>query len=149
MARLSISEDWWSSPTESENGRLVIVTGHGKLDNVRATDEYTIKVEVSWLYPALPDGMPQPSVEKLMEEATDALLKEFKTGEVAVCTAIITGDGQRDWVFYTRNLRSFGRVLNRALAPLPQMPLQFSAVDDPNWEEYIEYNGCNNDSEED
>lgn len=141
MSKLNISEDWWSSPTESESGRLVIVTGHGKLGNVRATGEYSTRVEVSWSYDAQPDGMPGLSDSRLMERATDALLAAFKSGEVAVCTAIVTGDGQRDWVFYTRNLRSFGRVLNSALAPLPPMPLEFSATDDPQWEEYIEFKG--------
>lgn len=53
-------------------------------------------------------------------------------------TGIYTGDGERDWVFYTQNLNIFGRVFNRALEPLEQMPLLIEAESDPDWEEYRE-----------
>ena len=46
-------------------------------------------------------------------------------------TGIYTGDGRRDWVFYTQNLNIFGRVFNRALEPLEQMPLLIEAESDP------------------
>ncbi len=82
--------------------------------------------------------MPEDGDAELMEKATDALLEEFKKDKVAYMTGIYTGDGRRDWVFYTQNLNIFGRVLNRALAPLEQMPLLIEAESDPDWEEYHE-----------
>lgn len=62
--------------------------------------------------------MPEDNDAEAVEKATDALLDEFKRDKVAYMTGIYTGDGRRDWVFYTQNLNIFGRVLNRALAPL-------------------------------
>ena len=41
-------------------------------------------------------------------------------------------------MFYTKNLPIFGKVFNKALAPLPEMPLEIEADDDPEWEEYRE-----------
>ncbi|MDE6696119.1 MAG: DUF695 domain-containing protein, partial [Muribaculaceae bacterium] len=49
-----------------------------------------------------------------------------------------TGDGRRDWVFYTHGLNIFGKVFNRALEGIPEMPLKFDATEDPDWEEYKE-----------
>lgn len=34
-------------------------------------------------------------------------------------TGIYTGDGERNWIFYTLSLPIFGSKLNEALAPLP------------------------------
>ena len=47
-----------------------------------------------------------------------------------------TGDGLREWGFYTLSLHIFQRKLNEALAPFPLLPLQFDAEEDPEWESY-------------
>jgi hypothetical protein len=41
-------------------------------------------------------------------------------------------------VFYTLSTHIFQRKLNEALAELPLLPLQISAENDPNWDEYSE-----------
>ncbi len=133
-----MKERWWSAPTEAENGNTVIVTGRDYMDEIIAKGKFIYRVTVSWDYNALPSGMPEDGDAELMEKATDALLEEFKKDKVAYMTGIYTGDGRRDWVFYTQNLNIFGRVLNRALAPLEQMPLLIEAESDPDWEEYHE-----------
>lgn len=133
-----MKERWWSAPTEAENGNIVIVTGRDYMDEIIAKGKFIYRVTVSWDYNALPSGMPEDGDAELMEKATDALLEEFKKDKVAYMTGIYTGDGRRDWVFYTQNLNIFGRVLNRALAPLEQMPLLIEAESDPDWEEYHE-----------
>ena len=133
-----MKERWWSAPTEAENGNTVIVTGRDYMDEIIAKGKFIYRVTVSWDYNALPSGMPEDGDVELMEKATDALLEEFKKDKVAYMTGIYTGDGRRDWVFYTQNLNIFGRVLNRALAPLEQMPLLIEAESDPDWEEYHE-----------
>lgn len=133
-----MKERWWSAPTEADNGNTVIVTGRDYMDEIIAKGKFIYRVTVSWDYNALPSGMPEDGDAELMEKATDALLEEFKKDKVAYMTGIYTGDGRRDWVFYTQNLNIFGRVLNRALAPLEQMPLLIEAESDPDWEEYHE-----------
>lgn len=56
----------------------------------------------------------------------------------AYLTGIYTGEGRRDWIFYTCSLNIFGRVFNRALEALPLLPLRMEAAEDPEWEEYRE-----------
>jgi hypothetical protein len=82
--------------------------------------------------------MPEDGDAQLMEQATDALQAAFKKDKIAYMTGIYTGAGERDWVFYTKNLAIFGTVFNKALAELDQMPLEIEALDDPEWEEYTE-----------
>lgn len=113
-----------------------MVTGRDQLDAVRAKGKYVNRVEVVWRYDAAPDGMPSDEDAALMGEATDAILAAFNADPVGVLTGIYTGDGERDWVFYTMSLPIFGKVLNRALEELPTLPIVIEAYSDPDWEEY-------------
>ncbi len=135
---MAYTENWWSFPAEGDSGKTVIVTGRDDIDSFRDSGKYIYRVSVGWRYNALPDGMPEEGESLLMEQATDALLAAFKKDRVAVMTGIYTGDGRRDWIFYTKNLKIFSVVFNKALEPLDQMPLEIEAEEDGDWSEYRE-----------
>ena len=125
---------WWTAPTEADNGNPVMVTGRDGIDRFRESGKYIYRTEVVWRYDG--GGMPSTADSGLMEQATDALKEAFRRDKVAVMTGIYTGDGERDWVFYTKNLALFGTRLNQALAALPLLPIVVDAYQDPQWEEY-------------
>ena len=58
MAKLRISDDWWTAPAEGDNGNLILVTGRRAMDNVIATGLYRYRVEVTWPYEADDKGLP-------------------------------------------------------------------------------------------
>lgn len=132
------TDKWWSYPAEADNGNTIIVTGRDEVEPWRGTGKYIYRIDVVWDYEAKRDGMPVDEDARRMEEATDALLAAFKVDRVAVMTGIYTGDGKREWVFYTRSLPIFQKVFNRALEPLDTMPLAIEAGEDADWEEYTE-----------
>ena len=138
MAKIKISDEWWSAPAQGENGKLVIVTGRRNMDEIIALGTYKYRVEVTWHYEPDAQGMPDYNTSKLMEQVTDAMAAEFNRDPVAINTGIYTGDGERNWVFYTRSLHIFQRKFNEILSPFPQLPLEFYAVEDSEWEEYQE-----------
>ncbi len=142
MAKLKISEDWWTAPAESEDGKLILVTGRRALNNVIETGLYRFRIEVTWPYEGDEKGLPVFTDSKLMEEITDALTDNFDRDPVAVLTGIYTGDGQRNWVFYTRSLHIFQRKFNEVMSTFPTLPLEFDAEDDPDWQEYREMCEC-------
>lgn len=131
-------ERWWTTPTEAENGATVIVTGRDYLDDVISGGKYKYRVDVAWEYGAGPGGMPDDATAREMERATEALQEAFRKDKVAYLTGIYTGDGRRDWIFYTKNLNIFNTVFNRALEPLDTMPLLIEAEEDSDWNEYKE-----------
>lgn len=131
-------EKWWSFPADGDGGKTVIVSGRDGIDRFRESGKYIYRINVGWSYDPLPSGMPADSDARLMEEATDALQSAFRKDKVAVMTGIYTGDGRRDWVFYTKNLKIFSIVFNRALETLDSMPLEIEAQEDSGWEEYLE-----------
>ena len=135
---MKFPDKWWTSPAESESGKTVIIKGRDGLEKVQASGKYIYRLDVSWDYEPEASGMPSDADARIMEEATDALLKVFDKNTAAVMTGIYTGDGRRDWIFYCLNLKVFSSSFNNALADLPAMPLEISATEDPEWEEYSE-----------
>ncbi len=135
---MKFPDKWWTSPAESEAGKTVIITGRDGLEKVQASGKYIYRLDVSWDYEPEASGMPSDADARIMEEATDALLKVFDKNTAAVMTGIYTGDGRRDWIFYCLNLKVFSSSFNNALADLPAMPLEISATEDPEWEECSE-----------
>lgn len=130
--------DWWTAPTESESGRLIMVTGRRDVDTFRRNPKFNIRVEVKWRYESDSTGMPDRVTSTLMEEVQDTLHEAFAKDPVAVLTGIYTGDGERDWVFYTLSTHIFGRKLNEALARFDLLPITLYAENDPDWAEYAE-----------
>lgn len=136
MAKLKITDEWWSAPAESEDGQLIIVTGRRNMGAVMECGKYVNRVEVTWRYGD--GGMPDLKTSQTMEAVTESLRAVLKSDPVAVMTGIYTGAGERNWVFYTMSLHIFSRKFNEALAEFEQLPLEFYAENDPDWEEYKE-----------
>ena len=138
MAKLKIGNEWWTSPTESETGALIMVTGRQGVEPVIATEKYNDRIEITWKYTPDKNGMPDFKTSSLMEQVTDALNNAFAKDSAAVMTGIYTGDGERNWVFYTLNPKKFQYMLNDALKDFELLPITLYAEKDPEWNEYRE-----------
>lgn len=138
MAKLKIGNEWWTSPTESESGALIMVTGRQGVEPVMASEKYNDRIEITWKYTPEKDGMPDFKTSSLMEQVTDAINNAFAKDSAAVMTGIYTGDGERNWIFYTLNPRKFQYMLNDALKDFELLPITIYAEKDPDWNEYRE-----------
>lgn len=65
-----------------------------------------------------------------MEAFETALSPALERNKLALLAYSCTGEGLKEWVYYTRNLKAFGETLNTALSDLPQFPLSFEADED-------------------
>lgn len=131
-------DSWWTAPAESEDGHLIMVTGRRDVDKFRSNPRFSIRIEVTWKYDGDSTGMPDTATSQLMEEAQEALQNIFHKDPVAILTGIFTGDGQREWVFYSLSTHIFGKKLNEALAPFPMLPISVYCENDPGWQQYDE-----------
>lgn len=138
MAKLKLTDEWWTSPAEADNGALVMVTGRRDMEPVIATGKYNYRIEITWKYEAEQNGMPDVATSTLMEEVQDALQADFMKDPVAVLTGIYTGNGERNWVFYAMSVKIFERKLNEDLARFELLPLTLYVENDPEWSEYQE-----------
>lgn len=130
--------EWWTAPAESEDGKTIIVTGRKDVRKFRENPKFSIRVEITWSYDGDKNGMPVKEDSEMMEKVTDLLQSAFDRDPVAVMTGIFTGDGERNWIFYTLSTNIFGKKINEALASLPLLPLKISAENDPEWQQYDE-----------
>lgn len=135
---MKISDEWWTAPTESENGQLVMVTGRRNMEHIMQSGKYSDRVEVTWKYEGDKNGMPDLKTSTLMEAVTDSLQSTFKKDPVAIMTGIYTGDNERNWVFYVKNMHIFGHRFNQALSQFELLPIELYAEKDPEWAEYHE-----------
>lgn len=138
MAKLKISNEWWTAPAEGENGELILVTGRRDIENVIETGLFNDRAEVTWKYEQDKNGMPDYKTSSLMEEVQDALENAFDKDPVAVLTGVYTGAGERNWIFYTRSVNIFGKKLNEALASFELLPISIYVEKDAEWNEYRE-----------
>lgn len=138
FSQMANNSDWWTAPTESENGNLIMVTGRRDIDKFRNDPKFSIRVEITWKYDCDKSGMPDVATSELMEEVQEALTESFRKDPIAVLTGIYTGDGERNWVFYTLSTNIFGRKLNEALEPFELLPITIYCENDPEWNEYDE-----------
>lgn len=134
-----MAERWWSAPMEGDGGQRVIVTGRDHMEKIIGTGKMPYLIRVSWRYEALADGMPAERDAELMGRVQDAFEKTFRKDKAAYLVAIFTGEGRRDWLFYTGNLNIFNKVFNRALEDIAEtVPFEIEAQSDPEWSEYKE-----------
>ena len=131
-------QTWWTAPTQSESGALIMVTGRKDVKKWMDNPRFNIRVEVTWPYQGDATGMPDTPTSTLMEQVQDALNAVFAKDPVAVLTGIFTGDGERNWIFYTLSTHIFGKKINEALADFPLLPLNIYCENDPDWLEYKE-----------
>lgn len=131
-------DSWWTAPAESEDGRLIMVTGRRDVEKFRSNPRFNIRIEVTWKYEGDASGMPDTATSEMMEQVQEALQTAFHKDPVAILTGIFTGDGKRDWVFYSLSTHIFGKKLNESLASFPLLPLTVYCENDPAWEEYDE-----------
>lgn len=139
---IDVMAEWWTAPAEGSDGKLIMVTGRRDVKKFRDNPRFDKRVEVSWKYTSASDGMPSKEDSEMMDEVQKRLTEAFDKDPVAVLTGIFTGDGERNWIFYTLSTNIFGKKLNEALASLPALPLEIYAENDAEWAEYDEMSEC-------
>ena len=93
--------------------------------------------------------MPDFETSSLMEEVQASIENTFKKDPIAILTGIYTGDGERNWIFYTLSTNIFGKKFNEALQSFELLPITIYAENDPEWNEYQEMKSLTEISTED
>lgn len=128
---------WLTTPLESdESGKLIMGTVRKDVDKFRSTGKFKYRVVAIWSYEAADKGMPSESDAEMMEKFQETVEQVFAKDPVAVLTGVFTGEGARDFEFYTLSLHIFQRKFNEALADFPMLPLSFVAEEDEEWSQY-------------
>ena len=65
----------------------------------------------------------------------------LETSQSAFLTVVVTGNGTREWQWYSRNPEETMGLVNQAVTGYEPFPIQFSIQDDPQWEAYRRFQG--------
>lgn len=123
---------WLTYPAEStESGRNIIVSTRQDLDKIRENPKFKYRITMGMPYRGDTKGMPDEATSDIIEKITDCLNEVLKKDPVALLIEVSTGDDRREWVYQTLSLGIFNKKINEALAPLPHLPLDFTAEESP------------------
>lgn len=136
---MKLTDEWFTAIAESDKSTdTIFVSGRYNIDEFINSGKFKERAEVTWRYDADAKGMPNDATAERMEEVMAVLKRAMEKNKLAILTGVYTGEGERNMVFYTRNIPAFGNTLNEALAPFELLPLTIYTEKDPEWSEYAE-----------
>jgi hypothetical protein len=95
--------------------------------------EYPTLILITWKYKGTSNGMPDTPTGERMGVLEDLLPKKLESAASAYLAAVVTGNGRKEWYWYSRNEAESMKLLNEALAGQAAFPIQVSVQEDPTW----------------
>lgn len=135
---MRLTDNWFTALSESEEGRLIFITGRTDIEDFRLSRKLKVRVDIDWVYPADAEGMPNDATAELIADIEPKLRRIMERDKLAILTGNYTGAGRKSWIWYTRHLPTFGERLNECLAPYDTLPLEIHCEEDEDWDEYLD-----------
>jgi hypothetical protein len=133
---IPIIEKWFESSGEVGDD-VFFVKGRRNLRSMTESGKFPTRIDVIWEFES-PDSTGQPSQSTLMEmEAMEELLLESMEKDFqSVLAGIFTGNGHREWYWYTQDKDEFLSRFNACMGKRGGLPLEIFHQNDPDWNEY-------------
>ena len=135
-------ESWVMDEGELDNGLPFTLRFREDLPDEGDLKKLTTLIVVSWVYDS-ENGTGMPTDEELNRmEAFENLMDDalVEKGTARLMT-VFTGEGIREWQFYTDDEDFFMEKFNEALNEQPVLPLEIDAFEDENWDAYNDLTG--------
>lgn len=121
--------------TNANNGRKIIFRYAQELSASFDQACQPIRIIIVWKYES-ESGQPTSDVHQRMNQLEDMLESVIKEDGFATLALVSTGEGLREWTYYTKSEPEFMARLNYALAGLPLFPIEIHTASDPGWDVY-------------
>jgi hypothetical protein len=132
------AEDRWAVATGSDNGRPLIYRYILAPPEGIKIGQYPNLLGISWKYDgSARSGMPDPATNQRMVLLEELLEKKLEGTRNAFLTVSVTGNGRKEWQWYSRDIQETMKLLNEALQGQDAFPIQISRQDDPKWSAYF------------
>lgn len=139
------AEDSWVAGRAQVNGHELIIRArsHRPSAELRATCPHLLII--AWKFGETPTGMPTPDENARALELEAALDEGIRVGidgtEPGVLAAVITGNGGKEWLYYTSDADRFMEAFNLAVSGREPYPLEFEGFVDAEWKALAELVG--------
>ena len=137
-----IQESWSIEEGELENGLPFTIRFREDLPSKSEIKKLNTLIIISWHYESEDGtGLPVDDVLNQMEDFENLIDEAIVEKGTARLVTVFTGEGVREWQFYTDDEEFFIRKFNEALEGKPVLPLEIEALDDENWDSYTDHTG--------
>lgn len=129
-----IQEDSWALSRGEYEGKPVMVRYRKRLLQLENSEGYDQLLRVIWPYGGEEEsGMPSDADLKLLDDFETLLCDAIEADGRAICTAVITTWGYREWVFYTTDFEDCGERISRLPQKSSPYPIELEAEADEDW----------------
>ena len=134
------SESLWAIAEAQDDGKPLIFRIRSRKPSGVAPARYRHLIGVSWPYePWNESGMPAQDQVAGMQLLEDLLQPALEGPGQAFLTVVVTGNGVREWQWYSRDAGETMALVNKALSNHEPFPVEFSVQDDPKWQGYFRF----------
>ncbi len=126
----------WTLIETSDNGVSVFFRFLTKIPQNIKTQDYQYMVSIFWSYPIEnKSGLPLEAIQEAHSKIEKALnvLDDHRT---SFYVAQISGNGRKEWIWYTKDINIWWNGFIKALKNHPKYPLDIQKSEEPEWETY-------------
>ncbi len=135
----SPAEDRWSVAQAEKNGKPLLIRFRSERPQGVEPGAFPFLLSATWAYRANEAGLPGPEEMALMDKFEDALQSGLEAAQTAYLMVVLTGAGERDWLWYTCGEAEAMRQVNQALKGHKPYPVEFSVQKDRGWKAYTQF----------
>ena len=133
----SNNDDWSLYDGIWGNGHPILLRFRNGLESYIGSQEYPLRYMITWSFEDFEEGG-YPSTKEIdaVEDFENLIYDKLQEGNQCICVAVITNNGEREWIFYSSDTEETHHRLNLALENSPVYPISIVTCPDPGWEEY-------------
>ena len=121
------------------SGRAIIFRFAKTLSPTFDKASQPIRVIIAWKYYDSQNGQPIKRELEQMELLEDALGSALDADNFATLALVSTGEGLREWIYYTKSESEFAARFTFAIAEMPELPIEIHSAFDPDWSMYEQF----------
>jgi hypothetical protein len=135
----SVADDQWSVAQAEKNGKPLLIRYRSERPQGVDATAFPFLLSATWSYRPNEFGLPSADEMEWMDKFEDALTSSLEGSHTAHLMVILTGNSERDWLWYTCGEEDAMRQVNRALKGHKPYPVQFSVQRDRTWKAYGQF----------
>ncbi len=134
------ADDEWRMAIGRDSGVPLVCRIRNKAPSYATKVAFPHLVTAVWNFQSSNEtGMPSEPIVELMSLFEDLLVKTLEGACQAFLTVVATGNGVREWQWYSRDPEETLQLVNQALSENDPFPVQFCIDNDPEWVAFSQF----------
>src|SRR5436190_6449909 len=135
----TLPHDAWTVAQGVKNGKPLLIRYRSERPQEVDSVSFPFLLSATWTYQPNELGLPSSEEMVLMDKFEDALASSLEGSKTAHLMVVLTGNCERDWLWYTCGEDEAMRCVNQALKGHKRYPVEFSVQKDRAWRAYTQF----------